>query len=922
MMGENQFSGVQVYDVIQGDDFNYIFATNEGIYLYDFYTYTRLECAGSSSNEVFNFVSDKFGTVYCNNLNGQVLQIRKKECKVIYQLTPDETRADLNLAIGNDNSLLIGGNKVVVLDEQGKVLQKYPVHGYLNLPYKTPDGKILYHLSRGNSIVSYDQGKFSFQPLRIEHDMSVNNLVLTFVRLKNESYALDQNSKRFFGFDEKNFSLTTSEKQQVLDRGIRLRTYNPNANVLWVAGTRNGVSFIDGALPDQTSIFDQFYISDVYVDQEGNTLLSTFDKGIIVIPNLQVPGVIETFNDDPATSVRSATGLGVLLGTSKGKLLQYNRTTISTLSDNGNRPVEGIYTTSNFPYVIYDNGQVNFRNKSNGKTINPIVGSLKDAVFPTDTFAYLGTNLGVLECRVSGGDLVYQRIKNGRVHSLAITETSGELYAATAEGLLRLTKDGFHPVLNKGQKLFSQVIGSFADTIYVAEEKNVLYKVHNGEVRSKLSLLINDQATYPGKVRVTKKGVFVKSGSQLHLFSLTGNYKGNLGLQNGFARQHTVDFDVDDEWLYVTHTGGFQQISLKQNQAVIAPPPAQLSGILVNDALQSATVTRFDSDQRKIKFILVSPSLRQEGSVNFWYKLTGGDERWSATGPGIHEVTYNALAPGSYTFTAKAEHQGIYSKETSYTFIIASPIYTRWWFILSSVTLFLGAVTLVYRRQVAAQQKKARIQSELNTLKLTAIQSQMNPHFIFNSLNAIQDLVLKGDVENTYTLITKFSDLIRRTLDYSEKDFIDFEQEIKLIELYLALEKIRFKSTLTCTLNASEVEDIMVPPMLIQPFIENALLHGLMHKDGAKKLDIHFSLKEQLICTIEDNGIGRENAAKIKLRQGSLHESFSGKAIKKRFEILSQHYQSQLGFHYEDLYDNGFASGTRVTVTIPVKHKY
>jgi LytS/YehU family sensor histidine kinase len=323
-----------------------------------------------------------------------------------------------------------------------------------------------------------------------------------------------------------------------------------------------------------------------------------------------------------------------------------------------------------------------------------------------------------------------------------------------------------------------------------------------------------------------------------------------------------------------------------------------------------------------LKFILVSPSLRHEGSINFWYKLTGYDEHWSATGPGFNEVTYNALAPGSYTFTVKAENKGIYSEETTYSFSIASPVYTRWWFVVSCLGFFLAVVMFVYRRQVAAQRKKARAQNELNALKLTAIQSQMNPHFIFNSLNAIQDLVLKGDVENSYTLITKFSDLIRRTLDYSDKDFIDFDQEVKLIELYLALEKLRFKTSLTYTLRTSGIDDIMVPPMLVQPFIENALLHGLLHKEGSKKLDICFSLNGMLVCTIEDNGIGRESAAKIKMRQGSLHESFSGKAIKKRFEILSQHYTNQLGFQYEDLYESGIASGTRVTVTIPVKHKY
>jgi LytS/YehU family sensor histidine kinase len=220
------------------------------------------------------------------------------------------------------------------------------------------------------------------------------------------------------------------------------------------------------------------------------------------------------------------------------------------------------------------------------------------------------------------------------------------------------------------------------------------------------------------------------------------------------------------------------------------------------------------------------------------------------------------------------------------------------------------------------QQKKSEQINELNASKLTAIQSQMNPHFIFNSLNSVQDLILKGDVEHSYTYITTFSNLVRRTLNYSEKDFIDFEQEIKLLELYLSLEKLRFKKELNYEILYNNIEDIMIPPLLVQPFIENSLVHGLLHKEGIKNLKITFYLKDRLICTIEDNGIGREKAKAIKLRQRSDHESFSGRAIKKRFEILSTVFGGEFGYEYEDLTTNGEAIGTKVTLMIPVKYKF
>ena len=228
----------------------------------------------------------------------------------------------------------------------------------------------------------------------------------------------------------------------------------------------------------------------------------------------------------------------------------------------------------------------------------------------------------------------------------------------------------------------------------------------------------------------------------------------------------------------------------------------------------------------------------------------------------------------------------------------------------------------VYRWQLKIQRKKSEQQNELSASKLTAIQSQMNPHFIFNSLNSIQDLVLKGDVENSYSYLSTFSELVRKTLNYSEKDFIEFEQEIKLLNLYLSLEKLRFKKNFTYEISVDNLEDIMIPPMLIQPFIENSLVHGLLHKEGDKKLRVHIELKDKLICVIDDNGIGRDKAKAIKHRQNKPNESFSGRALGKRLEILSKVFQGEFGYYYEDLFDEKGCSGTRVILTIPFKRKF
>ncbi|MCB9189958.1 MAG: histidine kinase, partial [Flavobacteriales bacterium] len=375
--------------------------------------------------------------------------------------------------------------------------------------------------------------------------------------------------------------------------------------------------------------------------------------------------------------------------------------------------------------------------------------------------------------------------------------------------------------------------------------------------------------------------------------------------------------------IWVSHAKGVQQIEI-QKEIQYSALILQLDQIWVNDQLFSNPSERsLGSDQRKIAFKLKLPTLRNQEITQYHYQLAGYSDEWHINSYHDNWITYNALAPGDYTFTVKPEIEGVFGAPVVYQFSIDHPVYMRWWFMLFVGLLIVGIVVIFYRRQLKIQKRKSDQLNELNSSKLTAIQSQMNPHFIFNSLNSIQDLVLKGDVENSYTYITTFSDLVRRTLNYSDKDLIEFEQEVKLLEVYLSLEKLRFKKDFDYQLITNDIEDINIPPLLVQPFVENALLHGLLHLEGHKELKVEFQLSEEaLICTIQDNGVGRERAKEIRKRQRADHESFSGKAIKRRFEILSQVYEGDFDVVYEDLVSNGEAIGTKVILRMPYKQKF
>lgn len=219
------------------------------------------------------------------------------------------------------------------------------------------------------------------------------------------------------------------------------------------------------------------------------------------------------------------------------------------------------------------------------------------------------------------------------------------------------------------------------------------------------------------------------------------------------------------------------------------------------------------------------------------------------------------------------------------------------------------------------QQQKELIESINHDLKAQALRAQMNPHFTFNALNSIQSLIMKKDTETAGKYLLKFSDLMRTLLNNSEKRWVTLEEEVETLKLYVELESLRFNSELNYTINLTgehSYED-HVPPMVIQPFIENALLHGLLEKPGEKNLDISFTRKDnRLFCEITDNGIGRATAARVNHWNKKAHESRGIKITEQRLKILDNLTQSDSHVEISDLYDDQQnPSGTKVTLTFP-----
>lgn len=927
-LGQQQFDGVQIYDVIQDDQLDYWIATDNGIYKYDSYNFTRVECPGVQSPAVFGFVKNQTGTIYCYNLNNQIIQIEHGQCSVLYELKPEERSADLYLSITPRNELLVFTKTVLLFDEAG-IRQKTPQLRlrYYGFPFVLASGKTISHIADCDSLLLYENRKFSY--LKLNTNGQRLQGVLKFFVINGNIYAITSATKDIYRFNESNLSLTLLPPTALAQSGEPFRIY-PAQHGVWAAGVMSGVRLLSGSGTPELSetFYPQFLISDVFEDAEGNLLFSTFNHGMLVVPDITVPDVLNIPQGHAIMSIQHDDRLGMLMGTITGKLLSYQDGSFKTLSESGSRPLQAIFSWPHFPFAIYDDGNIKALNKVTGEIIQLTIGSLKDAIPVGDSVLYLAMNIGLTRVEWKGGNTFICKPDSKlrlRCYAVEYAPSDQLLYVATSDGLKTMSADGtVEPVIEDQLNIFANDISYCGDLIYVASGSELL-TFFKGKLLRSVPLQIQNDPAEPLKLQVQDNIVNVITSAGFARFDLDGNLLAHLNTTQGFSSKRIYDFDLSGSDIWICHTQGIQQLNAQLLGAPVSKPLIRISSMFVNDQriyniYHAAGI--YDSDQNKFVFSFSSPTLKNKENIRYHYQLTGYDDRWIISDYDDHEVVYNALAPGTYTLTVKAENRGVFSEPVSTTFSISAPFYSTWWFIgLVSITLLL-IVNGIYRFRLRAQERKAKLINELHASRLTAIQSQMNPHFIFNSLNSIQDLVLKGDVDNSYTFITKFSNLVRRTLNYSDKDFVEFSQEIKLLELYLSLEKLRFKDDLEFTLNTEGIEDIMIPPMLIQPFIENALLHGLLHKEGKKKLSIRFHLSEHLTCIIEDNGIGREKAKEIKNRQRAEHESFAGQAIKKRFSILSRIFQRELGYTYADLYEGGQAIGTRVILTIPVKRTF
>jgi ligand-binding sensor domain-containing protein len=335
----------------------------------------------------------------------------------------------------------------------------------------------------------------------------------------------------------------------------------------------------------------------------------------------------------------------------------------------------------------------------------------------------------------------------------------------------------------------------------------------------------------------------------------------------------------------------------------------------------------YNENHFSIDFSLIA--FANAGSTHLAYTINSGKPIHLARQ--VRNIELNNLAPDTYTITLipVLYNKLLSDQSQSIVFTVNPPFWRTWWFIgllvlAASLIVWQVMQTVVRNQRKDFAHKKSAIllEGELNKSILTGIKSQMNPHFIFNALNTIQSYIYMNDKRSASVYISKFSDLTRNILDMSTRDSITIAEEIHSLNLYLELEKMRFEDSFNFDLQVDEQLDkelVRIPAMLVQPYVENAVKHGLLHKKTDRKLAVLF-MKEgpMLKIVIDDNGIGRKRSADLKKNRHQHHQSFAMDANKKRIEILRQSYQHIQLEIVDKLNNLQEACGTQVIISLPL----
>lgn len=391
-------------------------------------------------------------------------------------------------------------------------------------------------------------------------------------------------------------------------------------------------------------------------------------------------------------------------------------------------------------------------------------------------------------------------------------------------------------------------------------------------------------------------------------------------------------YESDDGKFYMGGIGGvvrFDPDQILSNESVKNAPSIFITDFRVSGEERYLDRPLYETDtltlqkgENNFHLSFTTLEFKNPDILKFRYRFNGINDKWTVTNSRDRNINYSNLKPGWYNLEIQSTDKTGAWRSAKILTVHVKPFFyqTRWFKIILPIIIVLISISIIviYIRQIRLRERQTQ-----NRLRLESLRGQMNPHFIFNSLNSINYFISNNDKISANRYIADFSKLIRAILDTMQSDYISMEKEIESIKGYLTIEHLRFGDKFDYEIIVDEkidVDSTYVAPGLIQPFIENAIWHGvrgLVKKKG--KISVRFILSEgKIVCYIEDNGIGRAKSEALKDKRNE-KKSRGISIVNDRIRIINSITSSKYNYHIDDLYPGQSEPGTLVIVDLPVR---
>lgn len=946
---------IEFYDVLEDSKGFIWLAADKGLYRYngkEFKNYTNTEKRGLS---VFGLLEDEQGRIWCTNVSGQFFYVENDKLVTFIDVR-EATNGNLSeFYVENDLLYIFNFKTILILSlKDKKTILKKNHKEYNNFAFGSPTKSgNSYLFNKGDKIFTLDHNR-EIKPLSIDASF--------FIKLDKKKYKKQGIPWMFIAkkdtlvwqqFHSDNiFTRVKNNSLEVLDVGTQLKNLRINHFIslkdeFWFC-TNDGIKVYtyNNGFTFSKSYLDGKSISKVMIDKDENYWITTLRSGVFVIPNIDVtlfPIGTTVKNISCAQKINDST---LYLGTTKGEFIAYNikdRTYVNTLLES-DKKVSALryHPQKKQTYVSQDNASQIVKDKDFKVTKSNSFMNAKDIVIKNDSTilytSYFGVGLQVPETTTPRER---KNLSNKRGYTCYKSETSDNVYVSNVDDLIRYDSTYKEQKLRyKDASIFAISMTETSDkTIWVSTFQNGIFGIRNDTVFQNYKTdngLISNQVS---EIKSDANLLWLVTDKGIQLLNPEDGTSKLLTKKDGIPSYKITDIEVfDNQVVFASNIGlfGIEKTTVFKNRKT---PEIYFTELKITEKdTVIASGYSLPHNLNRIQIGFNANNFQSSQNITYEHRLLGGNEDWTVLENGVNMVQFNSLSDGNYTFEVRARNTNdtAVSAVKSLAFSIKKPYWEQAWF-LGLIILGITGIILLYLKERANEKEKHRkkeleaaiLDAQVDSLRLENLRSQMNPHFIFNALNSIQEYIVINKKQEASDYLGRFADLIRGYLNESVNEDTNIATEIEAIETYLHLEKMRFEENFRYRIHFKQNLDyelFSIPTMLIQPYIENAIKHGLLHKKGVKLLSVKGEILEGdssetkiLRCIIEDNGIGRKRSEEFKQKRSKLHQSFATKANEKRLELLRKHKGIKIGVEIKDLFDEeGAVRGTMVILLIPV----